>query len=95
MGVFGEKTVDPVTGEEKSTRAFGGIGASREAGSVDVPGLARTIRFFLGVQQYDLDLSKNKFWRQKNFVKDIQSLSQRLNGLWLKVKTEGRKNLLT
>ena len=89
MGVFGEKTVDPVTGEEKSTRAFGGIGASREAGSVDVPGLARTIRFFLGVQQYDLDLSKNKFWRQKNFVKDIQSLKSKAK--WALAKGQNRR----
>ena len=89
MGVFGEKTVDPITGEEKSTRAFGGIGASRESGSVDVPGLARTIRFFLGVQQYDLDLSKNKFWRQKNFVKDIQALKSKAK--WALNKGQNRR----
>jgi hypothetical protein len=89
MGVFGEKTIDPETGEEKSTRAFGGLGTSRESGSVDVPGLARAIRFFLGVQQYDIDLSKNQYWKQKNFVKDIQALKSKYK--WAVAKGQNRR----
>ncbi|MHC4709349.1 MAG: hypothetical protein ACYTA3_02745 [Planctomycetota bacterium] len=89
MGVFGEKTVDPVTGEEKSTEAFGGLGTSRESGSVDVPGTARMIRFFLGVQQYDIDLSKNQYWKQKNFVKDIQALKSKYK--WAVAKGQNRR----
>jgi hypothetical protein len=89
MGVFGEKTIDPVTGEEKSTEAFGGLGTSRESGSVDVPGTARMIRFFLGVQQYDIDLSKNQYWKQKNFVKDIQALKSKYK--WAVAKGQNRR----
>jgi len=74
MGVFGMKTRDPVTGEESSTAAFGGLGALRESGSVDVPGLARFIRFMFGVQEYDVNLATNEYWKQKNFVKDVQRL---------------------
>jgi hypothetical protein len=89
MGVFGEKTIDPATGEEKSTEAFGGLGTSRESGSVDVPGTARMIRFFLGVQQYDIDLTKNQYWKQKNFVKDIQALKSKYK--WAVSKGQNRR----
>ena len=89
MGVFGKKTRDPVTGEESVTRAFGGLGAARESGAVDVPGTARFIRFFLGVQEYDINLAQNQYWRQKNFVKDIQSLKSKMK--WALAKGQNRK----
>ena len=89
MGVFGEKTRDPLTGEESVTRAFGGLGAARESGAVDVPGTARLIRFFLGVQEYDINLAQNQFWRQKNFVKDIQSLKSKMK--WALAKGQNRR----
>lgn len=89
MGVFGEQVVDPVTGEQTVTRAFGGLGASRESGSIDIPGTSRMIRFFLGVQAYDVDLSKNEYWRNKNFVKDLQALKSKLK--WAAYKGENRR----
>jgi len=89
MGVFGEKTRDPVTGEETVTSAFGGLGAARESGSVDIPGLSRIIRYFLGVQEYDVNLAQNQYWRNRNFVKDIQALKSKMK--WAAAKGQNRR----
>ena len=89
MGVFGEKTRDPVTGEESVTSAYGGLGAARESGSVDVPGLARLVRYFLGVQEYDINLAQNQYWKQQNFVKDIQALKSKMK--WALAKGQNRR----
>ena len=51
--------------------------------------MARVIRFFLGVQEYDVNLEKNAYWRQKNFIKDLRSLKSRLK--WAMVKGETRR----
>jgi len=88
-GIFGMQISDPVTGEQTTTAAFGGLGAQRESGPIDVPGVARVIRFFLGVQEYDVNLEKNAYWRQKNFVKDLRTLKSKLK--WAMAKGETRR----
>ena len=88
-GVFGMQVSDPVTGEQTTSAAFGGLGAQRESGPIDVPGVARVIRFFLGVQEYDVNLEKNAYWRQKNFVKDLRALKSKLK--WAMAKGETRR----
>ena len=88
-GVFGMQVSDPVTGEQTTSAAFGGLGAQRESGPIDVPGMARVIRYFLGVQEYDVNLEKNAYWRQKNFVKDLRALKSKLK--WALAKGETRR----
>ena len=77
-GIFGMQTVDPETGRQAVTEAYGGLGTTRESGPIDVPGTARLIRYFLGVAQYDVNLEKDRFWKRQNFVRDLQKLKSLL-----------------
>ena len=77
-GIFGMQTVDPETGRQTVTEAYGGLGTTRESGPIDVPGTARLIRYFLGVAQYDVNLEKDRFWKRQNFVRDLQKLKSLL-----------------
>jgi len=83
-GIFGMQTVDPETGRQTVTEAYGGFGASRESGPIDVPGTARMIRYFLGVAQYDVNLEKDRFWKRQNFVRDLQKLKSLLKKAYKK-----------
>ncbi len=88
-GVFGEKTTDPVTGEQTVTKGLGGYGASREAGSVDIPEISRWIRFFSGVRAYDINLKQQRYFMNKNLKKDIAALKGKLK--YAAAKGENRK----
>jgi hypothetical protein len=60
-------------GRLKSTRAYGGLGASRE-NTVDAPEAARWVRFFTGGTIFDVDLDKQRYMMNKNLKKDIAAL---------------------
>ena len=77
------------TGDLEVTKGWYGLGALRESNPVDIPGLARTIRFFAGVRRYDLDLQKSRDWNKKKFVRDLNTLKGRLK--WAKKKGQRRK----
>jgi len=83
-GIFGMQTVDPETGRQTVTEAYGGFGASRESGPIDVPGTARLIRYFLGVANYDVNLEKDRYWKRQNFVRDLQKLKSLLKRAYKK-----------
>jgi len=88
-GVFGEKTTDPLTGEQTVTKGLGGYGASREAGSVDIPEISRWIRFFSGIRAYDINLQKQRYFMNKNLKRDIGALKGKLK--YAAAKGENRK----
>ena len=88
-GVFGEKTTDPITGEQTVTKGLGGYGASREAGSVDIPEISRWVRFFSGVRAYDINLKRQRYFMQKNLKRDIGALKGKLK--YAAAKGENRK----
>ena len=51
--------------------------------------MARLVRYVLGVQEYDVNLEKNAYWKQKNFVKDLRALKSKLK--WALAKGEKRR----
>ena len=77
-GVFGERTVDPVTGQTQVTEAFGGLGARRESNPVDAPEIARWLRFFSGATVYDVNLRKQRYFHNKNIQRDLAKLKGKL-----------------
>ena len=87
--VFGLQQANELRGDMEITPGWWGLGASRESNPVDIPGLARTIRFFAGVRRYDLDLQKSRDWNKKKFVRDLTSLRSKLK--WAKKKNQKRK----
>ena len=87
--VFGLQQANELRGDMEITPGWWGLGASRESNPVDIPGLARTIRFFAGVRRYDLDLQKSREWNKKKFVRDLTTLKARLK--WAKKKNQRRK----
>jgi hypothetical protein len=87
--IFGLQKKTDITGDVEITRGWWGLGASRESNPVDIPGLARTIRFFMGVRRYDLDLQKSREWNKKKFVRDLTTLKARLK--WARKKDQKRK----
>ena len=87
--VFGLQQANELRGDMEITPGWWGLGASRESNPVDIPGLARTIRFFAGVRRYDLDLQKSREWNKKKFVRDLTTLKARLK--WARKKGHRRK----
>ena len=87
--IFGLQKKTDITGDIEITKGWWGLGASRESNPVDIPGLARTIRFFMGVRRYDLDLQKSREWNKKKFVRDLTTLKARLK--WARKKDQRRK----
>jgi len=77
-GVFGEQIVDPVTGQQTVTQAWGGWGAYRESNPEDIAEAARWVRFFSGQRIYDINLNKQRFFLNKNVENDLRSLNQKL-----------------
>ena len=88
-GVFGEKTLDPETGEQYITRGWGGWGSYRESNPTDLSEVARWMRFFTGARTYDVDLEKQSYFENKNFSKDLASLKAKLK--WAVAKGENRR----
>ena len=88
-GVFGKRIVDPATGQQTVSRAFGGLGAMRESGPADISESARWIRFFSGVRLYDINIEKQKYFMNKNLMRDLSALKGKLK--WAQAKGENRK----
>ena len=77
-GVFGEQIIDPVTGRQTVTPAWGGWGAYRESNPEDIAESARWLRFFSGQRVYDINLNKQRFFLNKNLENDLRSLESKL-----------------
>jgi hypothetical protein len=77
-GVFGEQIVDPVTGQQTVTKAWGGWGAYRESNPEDISEGARWMRFFSGQRIYDINLGKQRYFMNKNLKNDMRSLRYKL-----------------
>jgi hypothetical protein len=77
-GVFGEQIVDPVTGQQQVTPAWGGWGASRESNPEDIEESARWVRFASGQRIYDINLNKQRYFLNKNVETDLRSLQTKL-----------------
>mgnify|MGYP003150134123 FL=1 len=88
-GVFGEQTVDPVTGEQKTTRGWGGWGAYREGNPADISEAARWLRFFSGARVYDINLNKQVYFENKNLIRDLSALKSKLK--WAEARGERRR----
>ena len=88
-GVFGEQTVDPVTGEQKTTRGWGGWGAYREGNPADISEAARWLRFFSGARVYDINLEKQVYFENKNLKRDLSALKSKLK--WAEARGEKRR----
>ena len=92
-GVFGTRTeMEEYPGRFESTRAFGGIGASREA-TVDAPEAARWVRFFSGFTTYDVNLRRQKYFMNKNLKNDIAKLLGAMKTAGSKGQTTRYENL--
>jgi len=88
-GVFGLQTVDPVTGEQTTTRGWGGWGAYREGGPADLSEAARWVRFFSGARVYDINLDKQVYFENKNLIRDLSALKSKLK--WASARGENRR----
>jgi len=77
-GVFGEQIIDPVTGQQQVTPAWGGWGAYRESNPEDIAESARWVRFFSGQRMYDINLNKQRYFLNKNMDTDLRSLQTKL-----------------
>jgi len=77
-GVFGEQIIDPATGQQTVTPAWGGWGAYRESNPEDIAEAARWIRFFSGQRIYDINLNKQRYFLNKNVETDLRSLQTKL-----------------
>ena len=86
-GVFGKNVIDPVTGAAAQKRPSI-FGVSRESYK-DMSEVARWVRFFSGVAQYDVNLGKSRYFANKNLMKDIAELKG--NRKWAAIKGESRK----
>jgi hypothetical protein len=92
-GVFGTRTeMEEYPGRFESTRAFGGIGASREA-IVDAPEAARWVRFFSGFATYDVNLRRQRYFMHKNLKNDIAKLLGAMKTAGSKGQTTRYENL--
>ena len=92
-GVFGTRTeMEEYPGRFESTRAFGGIGASREA-IVDAPEAARWVRFFSGFTTYDVNLRRQRYFMHKNLKNDISKLLGAMKTAGSKGQTTRYENL--
>ena len=89
LGVFGEQTVDPTTGEQKVTRGWGGWDAYRESNPIDIAESARWVRFFSGARVYDINLNQQRYFANKNLQSDLRSLKGKLK--WALGKGENRR----
>jgi len=89
FGVFGLQTVDPVTGEQTTTKGWGGWGAYREGGPADLSEAARWIRFFSGARVYDINLDKQVYFENKNLIRDLSALKSKLK--WASARGENRR----
>ena len=88
-GIFGENILDPRTGNTIVKKdAYFGLGASRDTYK-DVNESARWIRFFSGIATYDVNLDRNKYFDNKNLLRDVAELKGRLK--WAVRKGENRK----
>lgn len=88
-GVFGENILDPKTGNTVFKKdAYFGLGASRDTYK-DVQEVSRWIRFFSGIASYDVNLDRNKYFENKNLMRDVAELKGRLK--WAVRKGENRK----
>ena len=88
-GLFGEQTVDPTTGAQTVTAGYGGIGASRESGPVDIGAAARMVRFFTGGRAYDINIQQQRAFRSLTLMKDLRRLQSMLK--WAAYKGEERR----
>ncbi len=88
-GVFGLQTVDPATGEQTTTRGWGGWGAYREGGPTDLSEMARWVRFFSGARVYDINLEKQVYFENKNLMGDLGKLKSKLK--WAAARGENRR----
>ena len=88
-GVFGLQTVDPATGEQTTTRGWGGWGAYREGGPADLSEMARWVRFFSGARVYDINLEKQVYFENKNLKRDLSALKSKLK--WAEARGENRR----
>jgi len=88
-GVFGTQTVDPTTGEQMTTKGWGGWGAYREGGPADISEAARWIRFFSGARVYDINLEKQVYFENKNLMRDLSALKSKLK--WAAARGENRR----
>jgi hypothetical protein len=77
-GVFGEQIIDPATGQQTVTPAWGGWGAYRESNPEDIAEAARWVRFFSGQRMYDINLNKQRYFLNKNMDTDLRSLQTKL-----------------
>jgi hypothetical protein len=77
-GVFGEKTIDPITGEPKVEPSFIPGVAPRQSNPVDISEVARWLRFFTGFKVHDIDLNKQRYFNAKNIQGDISRLKSKL-----------------
>ena len=89
LGVFGEQTVDPATGEQMTTKGWGGWGAYREGNPADISEAARWWRFFTGARVYDINLEKQVYFENKNFISDLGKLKSKLK--WAIARGENRR----
>ena len=89
LGVFGEQTVDPATGTQRSTKGWFGWGASRESNPTDIAEGARWVRFFSGARIYDINIEKQRYFANKNLTNDLRQLKGKLK--WALGKGENRR----
>jgi hypothetical protein len=88
-GVFGEQTVDPETGQQMTTKGWGGWGAYREGNPADISEAARWVRFFSGARVYDINLQKQIYFANKNVTGDLGRLKTKLK--WAQARGENRR----
>jgi hypothetical protein len=88
-GVFGKQTVDPATGDQRTTRGWFGWGAYRESNPIDISEGARWVRFFSGARVYDINLEKQRYFANKNLTSDLRQLKGKLK--WALGKGENRR----
>ena len=87
--VFGVNELDPKTGiSVNKADAFLGMGASRDYYK-DYPQVARWVRFFSGVPQYNVNLDRIEYFDNKNLMRDVAELKGRIK--WAARKGENRK----
>lgn len=87
--VFGVNELDPKTGiSVNKSDAFLGLGASRDYYK-DYPQVARWVRFFSGVPQYNVNLDRIEYFDNKNLMRDVAELKGRIK--WAARKGENRK----
>jgi hypothetical protein len=91
-GVFGEQIIDPATGQQTVTPAWGGWGAYRESNPEDIAEAARWLRFFSGQRMYDINLNKQRYFLNKNMELISDPFRQNLNAHYKTRKTGEQGN---